>query len=120
MASDNPLSGTEQGLLAQVPLLRALPAETRLSLASSLEHRVCSAGEQIFQRGDPGDRLYLVVEGEVEITLPGERGGNPVVLRRMAAGDHFGELALLDGGARTAGATAATAVRLLGLSREDF
>jgi CRP/FNR family cyclic AMP-dependent transcriptional regulator len=114
------VSGEEQGLLSRVPLLRALPEQTRLSLASSLEHRVCAAGEQIFRRGDPGDRLYLVVEGEVEITLPGERNGNPVVLRRMAAGDHFGELALLDGGARTAGASAATAVRLLGLSREDF
>src|SRR3954447_14094405 len=118
MASDNPMSGTEQGLLAQVPLLRALPAETRLSLASSLEHRVCIKGEKIFQRGDPGDRLYLVVEGEVEITLPAERDGNPIVLKRLTAGDHFGELALLDGGARTASASAATAVRLLGLSRE--
>ena len=107
-------------LLASVPLLRALPEELRRKLAGSVEQRRCAAGEQIFQRGDPGDRLFLVVDGSVEIHLPAEPGGEPVVLGQLSKGDHFGELALLDGGARTASARAMGPVQLLALPQDAF
>lgn len=107
-------------LLARVPLLRALPEDLRRTLAGSLEEKSYAAGEQIFSRGDPGDRMYLVVEGEVEIYLPAEPGAQPVVLRRLSDGDYFGELSLLDGGVRSASASAIGGVRLLALSQEAF
>ena len=90
-----PPPGQALELLARVPLLRKLPEPMRRALASSLEERECAAGARIFERGAPGDRMYLVVEGEVDIDLPAEPGEPPMVLRRLKAGDYFGELALL-------------------------
>ena len=107
-------------LLSRVPLLRALPADLRQALAAALEERIYGPGERIFDRGDPGDRMYIVAEGEVQIDLPAEAGATPTVLRHLFPGDYFGELALLDGGGRTAGALAIAHVRLLALSRDAF
>ncbi|HEY2028651.1 MAG TPA: DUF1003 domain-containing protein [Myxococcales bacterium] len=107
-------------LLASVPLLRALPEHLRRTLAESAEERSYAHGEEIFARGDPGDCMYVIIEGEVAITLPAAPPNKPVVLRHLFAGDHFGELAVLDGGARTASASAASQVRLLRLSQEAF
>ena len=109
-----------QDLLKRVPLLRALPADLRETLARSLEERNCAPGEQIFQRGEPGDRMYLVLEGAVEISLPAEPRTERIVLGRLLTGDYFGELALLDGGSRTAGASAVGPTRLLALSQAAF
>jgi len=118
--SMNAPAGQALALLARVPLLRALSEPMRRELAGSLVEYRYAPGEKIFDRGDPGDRMYLVVEGEVEIYLPAKPGGEAVVLRRMKAGDYFGEMALLDGGNRTAGATAIDAVRVLALPQEAF
>jgi uncharacterized membrane protein len=107
-------------LLAGVPLLRALPEELLVQLGAGVVQRRCSAGEEIFRRGDPGDRLFLVVEGEVEIYLPEEPRREVVVLRHLAVGDHFGELALIDGGTRTASARAVGPTLLVSLGQEAF
>lgn len=107
-------------LLARVPLLRALSDGALHELAASVEERSYAPGEMIFLRGDPGDCMYVVIEGEVEISLPAEPPAKPIVLRRLGPGDYFGELAVLDGGARTASAGAIGQVRLLGLSQAAF
>ena len=107
-------------LLARVPLLAALGPAEREALASRLGEQALPAGQAVFARGEAGDLLYLVVEGEVEIFLPAEPGAPRVPLRRLGPGGHFGELALLDGAARTASAVAVGPVRLLTLSREAF
>ncbi len=62
-------------------------------------------GEVIFHVGDPGDALFIIVGGEVKISLPSE-AGDEAILVRLARGDVFGELALLDGAPRSATATA--------------
>jgi CRP-like cAMP-binding protein len=64
--------------------------------------------------GDPGDRYYVVREGQAEVSI----GGGTV--RRLGRGEAFGELALLYGHPRTATVTAATDLVLAGLGREDF
>jgi uncharacterized membrane protein len=114
------MSAPALGLLARVPLLRALPEAMHRSLAESLVEIRFAGGERIFNRDDPGDRMYLIVEGEVEIDLPAGPGAERVVLRRLKSGDYFGELALLDGGGRTAGALAIAPARLLALSQTAF
>jgi uncharacterized membrane protein len=107
-------------LLARVPLLAGLGPSEREALAGRLGERRLAAGERIFAQGDAGDELYLVAEGEVEIFLPADAAAPRVPLRRLGPGSHFGELALLDGAVRSAGAEAVLATRLLSLSRAQF
>jgi CRP/FNR family transcriptional regulator, cyclic AMP receptor protein len=76
-------------------------------------------GATIFAKGDPGLGLLAVVSGLVRISVPA-KGGKEVVLRLVGANEVFGEIALLDGGPRTAVATAATQCRLLSLDHRDF
>ena len=61
-----------------------------------------SSGEVIFRAGDPGDNMYVVRSGEVEIELNGK------VIETVASGGIFGEMALIDGSARVATCRAKT------------
>lgn len=76
-------------------------------------------GEIIFRQGEPGDALYIVVRGEVEILLeapaPGEE---PALLAVMTNGQNFGEVTLVEEGKRTATARARTAVQLIRIPRQ--
>ncbi len=74
-----------------------------------------SPGEALFDAGDPGDALYIVVDGEIDVVT--EDG---IVLERLRSGACLGEIALLDGGVRNAGARAREAVRLKRLDRDSF
>ena len=58
-------------------------------------------GTNIFAKGDPGSSLFAIRKGRVKITMPSV-GGHDAVFNRMTDGDIFGEIALLDGGPRTA------------------
>jgi NADH dehydrogenase len=77
------------------------------------------AGEVIFREGEHGDWLYVVTEGEVEIAQRGS-GTEEVPLRRLGAGECFGEIALVHHGPRTATARARTAANLVAVDREAF
>ena len=73
----------------------------------------------IFSKGDPGAGLYVVVEGRVGIKTISKHG-KEIFLNIMEKGEVFGEIALLDGKERTAGAVAMEATELLFISRERF
>ncbi len=91
----------------------------RFILASDL---VDYAREQIvFEPGDEGSRMYLVMEGAVEVRLPAKPEiGEPVVVGRFGAGDLFGDVAVLAGELRRTRAVATEASVLLELSRESL
>jgi CRP/FNR family transcriptional regulator, cyclic AMP receptor protein len=76
-----------------------------------VDHR---KGTVIATEGDPGVGLFVIVDGEAEVTIGGKR---MAILRR---GDFFGEIALLDGGPRSATVTARSDMRLLGLTEWVF
>src|SRR6185295_17969555 len=76
-------------------------------------------GEVIFHLGDPGDALFVIVSGEVKITLPAETG-DEAILATLRPGDVFGELALLDGAPRSASASALTPTEAVVLPRDRF
>ena len=88
-----------------------------------LEHTVqvksFKAGRNIFQEGDPGDGLYLILEGKVQITcLLGQ--DQRTVLSQLDAGDFFGEMAVLDNQPRSATATAETDTKVYFILRDDL
>ncbi|HEY7726280.1 MAG TPA: DUF1003 domain-containing protein [Anaeromyxobacteraceae bacterium] len=104
--------------LARFPFLAGLSDEERAALAGHLVERSYAEGETIFAQGDPGDAVLLVTDGEVELSLT--VSGQQLPLGRLGPGAYFGEMALLDGGPRSANATAASPVRLAALSREPW
>ena len=72
-------------------------------------------GEVIFAEGDPGDLMFVILEGEVEI-LKAAQAGSAKVLSTLGKGEFFGEMALLDDRPRSASAVAKTDSRLLGMN----
>jgi CRP/FNR family transcriptional regulator, cyclic AMP receptor protein len=107
-----------RSLLASIPLFESLSPEDLDHLGSQLEERALEEGEEIFDKGDPGDAMYLIDEGAIEISLGS--GKQRVVLASLFQGQYFGELSLLDGAPRSASARAAKPTKLLALDRDDF
>jgi voltage-gated potassium channel len=102
-------------LVAKVPLFRNLDASRIAAVAGVLRARRAEREERLIRKGDPGDSMYFVVSGEVEIdTETGAPKG------RLGAGDFFGEIALIADRARTATITAISPCRLLVLHKDDF
>ena len=106
-------------ILSEVEHLRELNQEERAALAEKIDLLRFSAGQSVFNYGDPGHALYIVRSGEVEIYVKNDQG-EKIVLETSQPGDIFGEVALLDGGTRTAWVTALGDVELLRLDREHF
>jgi CRP-like cAMP-binding protein len=79
-----------------------------------MDVRECTAGEVIFAEGDPADVMYVILSGEVELTLRGE----PLAVD--AAGGMIGETALLGSDSRSGTATARTDAKLARLDREKL
>ena len=96
--------------------LRPEELETLLG-AASVEH--LEAGEILFRKGEPGNKLFVVLAGRIAISaVSGE--GKEAVLNVLGPGAVFGEIALLDGRARTADATAKAECDLLVIERDTF
>ena len=104
----------ELALLRSVAIFSPLPLPALEHLAHSLEPAGVSAGTEVFRQGEPGDRFYVVAEGEVEVEVDGR------VVRTQGAGDHFGEIALLRDVPRTATVRAVTDTELYALDRDEF
>jgi CRP-like cAMP-binding protein len=105
--------------LSTIPFFAGLDPDALGRVAAGTRARRFRRGEVIFHLGDPGDALFIIVSGEVKISLPSE-DGDEAILVRLARGDVFGELALLDGAPRSATATALTAVETVVLPRDRF
>jgi uncharacterized membrane protein len=103
-------------LLKSVPLFHDLSEADLRSLADHCTERAVPAGSLIFNRGDPGSAMYLIVRGQVNIHLP-DQGSRRMSLNDLAGGEYFGEVALFDEQPRTASASATTEVALLEVSR---
>ena len=93
-------AGELLGLLAQI--------------AEIAEEQPLAAGDQVFALGEPGDALYLIVEGKVKV----HRGDKELV--RLGERDVFGEMAVLDSEPRSASVTALEDAVVLKIGRDDF
>jgi CRP/FNR family cyclic AMP-dependent transcriptional regulator len=106
-------------MLSGVPLFEPLDAATREELAKRVDVEKHAAGKVIFSRGDPGESMYVVLSGEVEITVKNDTG-ETMVLERAQPGDFFGEISLLDLGPRTATAKAVSDLEAVVVDRGDL
>lgn len=104
--------------LASSPLFTGLPRRLLARLATRFFEKMYHPDEVVFEEGDPGRALFVVVEGAVEITRATAQG--PYLLNTLGPGDAFGELALIDDFPRSATARVVTPGRLLILYKSDF
>ena len=88
-------------------------------LLDELREEQYDSGEWVFHEGEPGNSLYIVEEGEVEILKENE-GGEDTSLARLKPGDFFGEMSLIRRGTRSASVRATKRSVLLFLSEENF
>src|SRR3954447_4644901 len=109
----------DSALLSCVPLFERLDAEEKSLLAAQLDEETYSNGATIFRKGEPGNSIYIVAEGEVEIYVEDTTGGR-IVFETAKTGDFFGELSLLDGDPRSASAKAVADVKMLKVDRQDL
>ncbi len=110
---------TNAELLGEVPLFALLDEPARVALGDRVERLIAAAGTTIFSRGDPGDALYVVRSGEVEIFFKNDTGER-IVLESAHPGDFFGEISLLDAGPRTASAFVTKDLEALVVERTDL
>ena len=106
-------------LLAEVPLFQFLDAHERNDLAGRIEEIEFAEGSEIFAAGDPGDAMYVISTGIVEIYFK-DNTGHEIVLETNDKGDFFGEISLLDQGSRTASARAVSDVVALRVAPKDL
>ncbi|MBV8859731.1 MAG: DUF1003 domain-containing protein [Acidobacteria bacterium] len=102
-----------------IEFFELMGGEDRLALAEVVDLVRLGGGETLFRAGDPGESLYLVRAGEVELSIQ-DNVGQKITLDTATRGDFFGEIALLDEQSRTATAVALTETELIELDRGDL
>ena len=109
----------KQAILRAHSLFGQLGADAIARLASYAHTKSFASGARIFEKGGPGTSLFAVCSGTVKISNQ-STGGKDAVFNLIPAGGIFGEIALLDGQARTADAFALTNCELMVIDRRDF
>ena len=105
---------TKVEALKRAPLFEGLSKKELAQLARVSEDLEVPAGDVICREGDTGREFFVIVEGEIEVTVKGKK------VAERGEGDFVGEIALLEDTSRTATVTAKTPLRLFVLTREDF
>jgi CRP-like cAMP-binding protein len=106
---------TKVDALAKAPLFAALSRQELGELAKATEDLEVDEGKALTREGDLGREFFVIVDGDVSVTQDGNE------IRRLGAGDFFGEIALIyDNARRTATVTAASPLRFFVLTRQSF
>ena len=113
------LSIDRKGMLRAHPIFRNLPEDALLHLERIAKTRSIRRGVSIFAKGDPGNALFFVASGTVKISVSSIEGRG-AVFNLIKSGEIFGEIALLDGLARTADASSNSDCELVVIERRDF
>ena len=104
----------EMARLRALPFFAPLGAPELESLARALEPLEVAEGTTVIREGEPGDRFYVVADGEVEVTV------GTALVKRLGRGDFFGEIALIRNAPRMATVTALSGCRLDALDKDSF
>lgn len=109
------------GLLATNPLFRDMPEDWRRRIESAAALEELRDGARIFAQGDAPDALYAVIGGDGLVRVGStDRNGKILMVEVFGTGEVFGEIGVIDGGPRTAEATAQGRVRLLRIPASPF
>jgi CRP/FNR family cyclic AMP-dependent transcriptional regulator len=106
-------------LLAEVSLFALLDDQERALLAERVTTLKFAEGTVIFNVGDPGDSMYVVTSGDVQLSVK-TKTGEEMFLESPGPGEFFGEISLLDEGPRTATARAKSPVVAIEIDRGDL
>jgi CRP/FNR family transcriptional regulator, cyclic AMP receptor protein len=109
----------EVALLSEVPFFEYLDDGDRATLASLVNVVTFKAGSMIFHAGDPGDSMYILRSGEVEVFFK-DTTGHRIVLETCHTGAFFGDISLLDQGPRTASVIATHETEAIRIGRSDL
>jgi CRP/FNR family cyclic AMP-dependent transcriptional regulator len=105
---------TPEELIRQVPLFSGLGKGDLQGLASSMKERTFQEGDTIAVEGQSGIGFFIIDEGEAAVSVGGEERAT------LGHGDYFGEVALIDDGARTATITAKSSLKCYGITSWEF
>jgi CRP/FNR family transcriptional regulator, cyclic AMP receptor protein len=105
--------------LARVAFFEGLTREALSMLAAASTDEAHALGTRIFQHGDPGDKLYVILDGKIRISRQ-VAGIGEEAIAILERGDIFGEVALLDDAPRSADAIVHERCRLLVIAKNDF
>ena len=100
--------------LASVALLRSCNKRELERVARAADEVRLEAGRPVVEEGRPGNECYVIIRGTATVSREGK------VIATIGPGDHFGELAVLDGGPRSATVTATTDLDVLVIGRREF
>jgi uncharacterized membrane protein len=106
-------------LLDDIPLFASMDDDERKALAAIMDEVTFKAGQIIYRETEIGGTLYILLTGEVELSVADD-DGKKVALDALKPGEFCGELSLLDGGNRSATATATQPTRTLVLKRDHL
>ena len=113
-----PRAALDPSQLAAIPLLAGSSAEELETLAGLLVRERYAADEEVVRQGDPGEKLYVVSRGQVEVVVGAGEGER--VVNTLGEGDYFGEMALLADAPRAATVRTVVPTDLYSLTRADF
>jgi CRP/FNR family transcriptional regulator, cyclic AMP receptor protein len=108
------MTGAPVEALQRVPLFAGLNRREVSQIARLFKQRHFSAGETVVQEGSGGAAFYVIESGEATVVVGGEQYST------LRPGDHFGEIALIDEGARMATITASSDLVCYGVTFWDF
>jgi CRP/FNR family transcriptional regulator, cyclic AMP receptor protein len=103
-----------QELVQQVPLFSELSEKDLKELANTMKERTFGPGHTIAKEGQSGIGFFIIENGEATVSVGGEERAT------LSDGDYFGEVALIDDGARTASITAKTELKTYGMTSWEF
>jgi len=106
-------------VLASSPIFAPFPGAEKRQILAAFETRLVPEGQVIIRQGDLSAGLFVVVEGQVQVTTVDEHR-DPVVLAHLGPGEVFGEIALIQDGQATATVTTTESCMLLQLPRDGF
>ena len=109
----------DSSFLASITMFEHLNEDDLIALSKVIDELKVPEGHTLFQTGDPGDSLFIVRVGQIELFIK-DTAGQKIVLTTAESGDMFGELAMLDSGSRTATALALRDSEVLVLDRDDL
>src|SRR5258708_3438404 len=108
-----------EDVLGRAPLFEGLDEEGTRALRAGVTEVELARGERLFDEGDDGDQLYVVLDGKIKLTRA-SADGRENLTSVLGPGEMFGELSLFDPRPRTMGAVAVTDARLAALNHDDL